>query len=221
MRARRGEGGRRGAPAARGAVARRRRSVRHRPARSRAEVHAGEIVGMRAFPATASGSCSTRSGRSAAFGEVSGADHGLRGGRTSPGRRRRAGLLRPKSALARRGASMSLADNAILTAAKNRRLVRRSLIDFNARGLRGRVHREVQRHAAARRHRRARSPGQSQKFIVGREIMQDPKVLVVAQPTWASTSGPRLSSGNRSSISATAAARCSSSRRSWTSSSRF
>ena len=31
---------------------------------------------------------------------------------------------------------------------------------------------------------RSLSGGNLQKFIVGREILQDPKVLIVAQPTW-------------------------------------
>ena len=36
----------------------------------------------------------------------------------------------------------------------------------------------------ARREARSLSGGNLQKFIVGREILQAPKVLVVAQPTW-------------------------------------
>ena len=36
---------------------------------------------------------------------------------------------------------------------------------------------------------RSLSGGNLQKFIVGREIMQDPKVLVVAQPTWGVDAG--------------------------------
>ena len=36
----------------------------------------------------------------------------------------------------------------------------------------------------ARRRRRSLSGGNLQKFIVGREILQQPKLLVVAQPTW-------------------------------------
>ena len=113
---------------------------------------------------------------------------GFEAGRTSPGRRRRAGLCFVPEERLGRGAvpSMSLADNAILTAAKNRRLVRRSLIDqkrawaFAAEC----IEKYNVKCAGPQAQARSLSGGNLQKFIVGREIMQDPKVLVVAQPTW-------------------------------------
>jgi len=113
---------------------------------------------------------------------------GFEAGRTPPGRRRRAGLCFVPEERLGRGAvpSMSLADNAILTAAKNRRLVRRSLIDFKrARAFAAEcIEKYNVKCGGPEAQARSLSGGNLQKFIVGREIMQDPKVLVVAQPTW-------------------------------------
>jgi len=44
------------------------------------------------------------------------------------------------------------------------------------------------------------SGGNLQKFIVGREILQEPKVLVVAQPTWGVDVAQRVSSVSNCSI---------------------
>jgi simple sugar transport system ATP-binding protein len=81
---------------------------------------------------------------------------------------------------------MSLADNAILTAARTRGFVRRSLLDFKA--ARAFAAECIERYnvkcGGPQAQARSLSGGNLQKFIVGREIMQDPKVLVVAQPTW-------------------------------------
>jgi len=80
---------------------------------------------------------------------------------------------------------MTLAENALLTAHRMG-LVRRGLVR----------HRAVQRFAAEtirafgvkaegpRALARSLSGGNLQKFIVGREIRQDPRVMVAAQPTW-------------------------------------
>jgi len=82
--------------------------------------------------------------------------------------------------------TMSLADNALLTAAHNQGLVtagflrferarafaRRCIDDFNV---------KCGGPAAAAK---SLSGGNLQKFIVGREILQAPRLLVCAQPTW-------------------------------------
>ena len=80
----------------------------------------------------------------------------------------------------------SLSENTLLTAGERKGLVRRGLID----------------HAAARRYAetviadfdvrtpgpgtaaRALSGGNLQKFVIGREVLQNPVLLVVNQPTW-------------------------------------
>jgi simple sugar transport system ATP-binding protein len=106
----------------------------------------------------------------------------------SPGRRRRLGLCFVPEERLGRGAvpGMSLADNAILTAARTRGFVRHGLIDFaGAREFATDCIREFDvKCGGPQAQARSLSGGNLQKFIVGREIKQAPKVLVVAQPTW-------------------------------------
>ncbi|MEE8426483.1 MAG: ABC transporter ATP-binding protein, partial [Woeseiaceae bacterium] len=80
---------------------------------------------------------------------------------------------------------MSLSDNALLTGHRTG-MVRFGLIDdalarvFAERCVEDFDVRCAGVHATAR----SLSGGNLQKFIVGREILQNPRVLVVAQPTW-------------------------------------
>ncbi len=80
---------------------------------------------------------------------------------------------------------MSLSDNALLTGHRNG-LVRFGLIDDSL--LRVFAQRCVEdfdvRCAGVHATAKSLSGGNLQKFIVGREILQQPRVLVVAQPTW-------------------------------------
>ena len=74
-------------------------------------------------------------------------------------------------------------------------MVRCGLIRFGAGpGFRRALHRDVRRRVAAARQAAAGSlsGGNLQKFIVGREILQQPGVLVVAQPTWGVDVGAAL-----------------------------
>jgi len=81
--------------------------------------------------------------------------------------------------------ALSLEDNALLTAHR-RGMVRAGLLvhgavqAFTAECIRRFDVRTGGPESAAR----SLSGGNLQKFIVGREIMQEPKVLVVSQPTW-------------------------------------
>ena len=113
---------------------------------------------------------------------------GTEAGRMMPGRRRKAGLCFVPEERLGRGAvpSMSLAENALLTAARSRGLVRHGLIDFEAasRFATECIERYNVKCGGPKAQARSLSGGNLQKFIVGREVMQDPKVLVVAQPTW-------------------------------------
>jgi simple sugar transport system ATP-binding protein len=151
-------------------------------------VHAGEIVGI----AGVSGN-----GQQELLAAISGEEPltekhpilicGTEAGRLSAGRRRKLGLCFVPEERLGRGAvpAMSLADNALLTAHR-RGYVRRGLIQFEPlaafaksciEGFNvkcGGVHAEA----------KSLSGGNLQKFIVGRELLQQPKVLVVAQPTW-------------------------------------
>jgi len=155
----------------------------------RLDVHSGEIVGV----AGVSGN-----GQQELLCAISGEERlpekfplqicGAEAGRMTPGRRRQAGLCFVPEERLGRGAvpSMSLAENALLTAAKSRDLVRRGFIDFEA--ARSFAADCIERYnvkcSGPKAPARSLSGGNLQKYIVGREVLQDPKVLVVAQPTW-------------------------------------
>ena len=81
---------------------------------------------------------------------------------------------------------MSLADNALLTAHRAG-MVKRGFVALAtiARSSRRRCIREYNvKCGGAEAAARSLSGGNLQKFIVGREIRQQPKVLIAAQPTW-------------------------------------
>ena len=190
LRARRGEGGRRGASQDRGTLARCRRSVRHRPpATCISTCTRARSSASPAFPATASRSSSTRSRAK----RRSPSSSRCRSAASRPVARRRDAAAVPGSCFVPeerlgRGAvpTMSLAENAILTAARSRKFVRRSLIDFGrAREFAAEcIEKYNVKCGGPQAQARSLSGGNLQKFIVGREILQEPKVLIVAQPTW-------------------------------------
>ena len=154
----------------------------------RLQVHGGEIVGI----AGVSGN-GQQELLAALSGEVPGRDAsaveicGVPAGRSGPAARRELGLcFVPEERLGRATVpTMSLADNALLTAHRQQ-MVGRGLV------------RSAEVHAFTRRcieefkvrcggpgsEAMSLSGGNLQKFIVGREILQRPKVLIVAQPTW-------------------------------------
>ena len=113
---------------------------------------------------------------------------GVEAGRLSPDQRRRLGMsFVPEDRLGRGAVpGLSLTDNAILTAALTRRLVTRGFLRF------GRARRFAEdciarfnvKCGGAGAAAKSLSGGNLQKFIVGREILQDPKLLICAQPTW-------------------------------------
>lgn len=86
---------------------------------------------------------------------------------------------------------LSLADNALLSAWRHGRLVRRGLISQgHAHGFARRVidaFNVMARGSAAEA--RSLSGGNLQKFILGREILQGPRLLVAAHPTWGVDAG--------------------------------
>jgi ABC-type uncharacterized transport system ATPase subunit len=107
-------------------------------------------------------------------------------GRLGVSRRRSLGLSTIVEERLGRGAvpAMSLTDNALLTARgsmlRGAFIDRRALAAFARQCIERFAVRCRNEHAAAR----SLSGGNLQKFIVGREILQSPRVLVVAQPTW-------------------------------------
>ncbi|MFD1883438.1 ABC transporter ATP-binding protein [Paracoccus pacificus] len=110
-----------------------------------------------------------------------------------PDRRRLAGLsAAPEDRLGHAAVpGMSLADNALLTAAGREGLVRAGMIDrprtreFARRVIDAFDVRTPNELTAAA----ALSGGNLQKFVIGREIMQAPRVLAVNQPTWGVDAG--------------------------------
>lgn len=110
-----------------------------------------------------------------------------------PEPRRRAGLLAaPEDRLGHAAVpEMSLTENALLTAATRKNLVKGGLIDHPA------ARRFAQDVIAAFDVRTpgpgtaagALSGGNLQKYVIGREIMQAPRALVVNQPTWGVDAG--------------------------------
>ena len=153
------------------------------------DVHAGEIVGI----AGVSGI-----GQQELLRVISGEEPlaerfpvqicGVEAGRLSPGRRRRLGMAFVPEERLGRGAvpTMSLADNALLTAAHNQGMVAAGFLRFGrARAFARRCIDEFDvRCGGTAAAAKSLSGGNLQKFIVGREILQAPRLLVCAQPTW-------------------------------------
>lgn len=109
-------------------------------------------------------------------------------GHLGPVARRALGLLAaPEERLGHAAApNMSLTENAALSAWLRRKMVRNKLIDWKAAR---RYASEVieafdVRTPGTETAARALSGGNLQKFVIGREILQAPEVLVVNQPTW-------------------------------------
>ncbi|MFN3275168.1 MAG: ABC transporter ATP-binding protein [Paracoccus sp. (in: a-proteobacteria)] len=115
----------------------------------------------------------------------------------APEARRAAGLLTaPEDRLGHAAVpDFSLTENTLLTAGARKGLVRRGLIDHAAaRSYAEAVIREFDvRTPGPGTAARALSGGNLQKFVIGREVMQAPRVLVVNQPTWGVDAGAAAS----------------------------
>ncbi|WP_128254573.1 ABC transporter ATP-binding protein [Falsirhodobacter deserti] len=109
-------------------------------------------------------------------------------GHRGPRGRRHAGLVAaPEERLGHAAApDMTLTENAVLSGAQRRKLVRRGFIDWRrARTFAEEIIREFDvRTPGTEVAARALSGGNLQKFVVGRELSQDPAVIVINQPTW-------------------------------------
>ncbi|MGR3250162.1 MAG: ABC transporter ATP-binding protein [Paracoccus sp. (in: a-proteobacteria)] len=110
-----------------------------------------------------------------------------------PEPRRVAGLLAaPEDRLGHAAVpDFSLTENTLLTAGARKGLVKGGLIDHGAaRAYAEAVIRDFDvRTPGPGAAARALSGGNLQKFVIGREVMQDPRVLVVNQPTWGVDAG--------------------------------
>ncbi len=114
--------------------------------------------------------------------------HGRGIGHLGPNERRKDGLCTaPEERLGHAAApDMSLTENALLSGAVRKRLTRRGFIDWPAtRAFAGEVVKTYDvRTPGIATAARALSGGNLQKFVLGREILQQPEVIVVNQPTW-------------------------------------
>jgi simple sugar transport system ATP-binding protein len=114
--------------------------------------------------------------------------HGKDIGSAGPAKRRAIGLLAaPEERLGHAAApDMSLTENAMLTGAVRERLERRGFLDWAAaRGFaEAIIERFDVRTPGPGNAARSLSGGNLQKFVIGREVLQRPEVLVVNQPTW-------------------------------------
>lgn len=114
--------------------------------------------------------------------------HGKPVGRASPTQRRAMGLLSaPEERLGHAAApDMSLTENAMLTGAVREGLVSRGFLKWGA--AQGFAERVIEafdvRTPGPANAARSLSGGNLQKFVIGREVLQRPDVLVVNQPTW-------------------------------------
>jgi len=108
--------------------------------------------------------------------------------REGPVARRRFGLLAaPEERLGHAAApDMSLTENAMLTGAVRENLERNGFLNWpGARGFAERIiDRFDVRTPGPGNAARSLSGGNLQKFVIGREVLQNPEVLVVNQPTW-------------------------------------
>ncbi|WP_299499908.1 ABC transporter ATP-binding protein [uncultured Roseobacter sp.] len=109
-------------------------------------------------------------------------------GALGPNARRIAGLLAaPEERLGHAAApDMSLTENAMLTGAAREGLEKKGFLNWPA--ARGFAERIIEtfdvRTPGAGNAARSLSGGNLQKFVIGREVLQRPEVLVVNQPTW-------------------------------------
>ena len=155
----------------------------------RLEARAGEILGIAGIAGNGQDEL-----MDALSGEWLGRDAGvitLMGhdvGRAGPARRRGLGLgIVPEERNGHAAVSgMTLVENALLTSHGHGETVRYGVIDFaRARALSNRVTSEFDvRLPHDNPLASSLSGGNLQKFVVGREMLARPKVLVVAQPTW-------------------------------------
>ncbi|MGE3247957.1 MAG: ABC transporter ATP-binding protein [Beijerinckiaceae bacterium] len=118
-------------------------------------------------------------------------------GASGPDERRARGMcMAPEERLGHAAApGMSLVENAILTARVRKGLLAGGFIELSAAET---FAREVVdafdvRTAGIEHAARSLSGGNLQKFLMGREILQEPRVLVVAQPTWGVDAGAAAS----------------------------
>ena len=152
------------------------------------EVRAGEVLGLAGVAGNGQdellGALSGELRSSPGMVKLDGVEVGAKG----PGDRRRMGLLTaPEERLGHAAApDMSLTENAALTAADRKQIAKNGFLNWGrARGFAKEIIARFDvRTPGTENAARSLSGGNLQKFVIGREVMQDPQVLVVNQPTW-------------------------------------
>ncbi|MGI3169134.1 ABC transporter ATP-binding protein [Pseudooceanicola sp. C21-150M6] len=152
------------------------------------EVRAGEVLGLAGVAGN---------GQDELLGALSGelrsdnpmvVFNGEEIGAAGPAERRRKGLLTaPEERLGHAAApDMSLTENAALTGAQRKGIERNGFLDWaRARAFAQEIITRFDvRTPGTENAARSLSGGNLQKFVIGREVMQAPEVLVVNQPTW-------------------------------------
>lgn len=152
------------------------------------EVCAGEILGIGGVAGNGQDEL-----LSALSGEqlVSGAMVSLNGeaiGQKGPSFRRSSGIMSaPEERLGHAAApNMSLIENALITGIERQSLKKRGFLDWQKTRVFAEdiISRFDVRTNSATNAARSLSGGNLQKFVIGREVVQNPQVLVVNQPTW-------------------------------------
>ena len=109
-------------------------------------------------------------------------------GNLSPNARRALGLCAAPEERNGHAAApdMSLVENALLTAATRKNLTQRGFLQWDkTRAFADEIIEKFDvRTPSSNSAARSLSGGNLQKFVIGREIMQDPEVLIINQPTW-------------------------------------
>ena len=150
-------------------------------------LHAGEVLGIAGISGNGQGEFLAALNGERRLRPPEIRIEGRDAGHLGPSERRALGLAYVPEERLGRGAvpEMSLAENALLTA-HHRGMVHRGFVDWPAaRDYAARCMREFDvRAPGPEAPASSLSGGNLQKFIVGREIRQQPKVMVLAQPTW-------------------------------------
>lgn len=152
------------------------------------EVRAGEVLGIGGVAGNGQDELLAALSGEVRTGAGAVTLNGISIGGLGPNARRKAGLLcAPEERLGHAAApDMSLTENALLTARVRQGLDRKGFVNWaGAKSFAQQIIQQFDvRTPSADVAARALSGGNLQKFVIGREILQKPRVLVVNQPTW-------------------------------------
>lgn len=152
------------------------------------EVRAGEILGIGGVAGNGQDELLAAISGEAKTDQGAVMVHGKAVGNLSPNERRKLAILAaPEERLGHAAApDMSLIENALLTGAVRKDLTKSGFVNWAASREFAReiIKKFDVRTPGSANAARSLSGGNLQKFVVGREVLQDPDVLVVNQPTW-------------------------------------